>query len=145
MLQSLRTFGLVGIAMALGLLGAAVVGCTTQRPAADDCTADASVTCDPGAVGVSCAAGNTPAYVCSTPTTDPSSGNALYCCVTGTFPSGTCRADDSVMGCVAPAIGFSCAGAFTPEQTDPSLECAGGFPDPSNGQLDFCCCVGGSC
>jgi hypothetical protein len=131
--------------LAVGL----ALGCNPP-PAADQCQMDTTLSCYPGGQGWSCPSGNVPAmngadYVCSDPATDPGTGNQLYCCATAVMPAGTCKTDDSVPGCAAPAIGFSCAGAYTPEQTDIELECIGGEPDPHSGQLLFCCCFGGRC
>jgi hypothetical protein len=128
---------------------ALALGCN-PAPAPDQCQMDMTLACDPGGQGWSCPTGNVPAsngadYVCSAPTTDPTTGDQLYCCATATMPAGTCRADDGVPACAAPAIGFSCAGAYSPEQTDPELECRGGAPDPTSGQLLFCCCFGAEC
>jgi hypothetical protein len=119
------------------------------------CAQDDTVTgCDDTSYGFSCASGSAdpsaddPSLVCSTPVTDPTTGNDDYCCAdTGSASSsggtssggstGGCDADPSLT-CDAGATGVSCDSSTAPD--------AGTFgicSDPSDqgGGVDGYCCV----
>ena len=116
------------------------------------CTQDDTVQgCDFPSFGFSCAGGSAdpsaddPSLTCSQPTTDPNTGDDLYCCVdngsTGSGSgsgsgSGGCS-DDGSLSCDAGASGVSCPTGTTPDTgtfgicSDPS--------DQGNGIDGFCC------
>jgi hypothetical protein len=111
------------------------------------CGPDATVTGCMGSDGYSCPAGSQPpdatdtTLICSDPVA--SGPDDIYCCYTSpTFPAGTCAYDQTLdQACDAMdtgALGYSCQGTDTPEQTDSSLTCS---VDQGNGQ--FCCTTGG--
>jgi hypothetical protein len=131
------------------LVGASACTATvTTGGAGAQCSIDGAVAgCAANASGYSCSGGQTPeqtnaSLLCSTGTTG-TGGATLYCCVTGAFTSNTCGADASVRGCIDSSIGFSCTSDNRPEQTDSSLVCSTGTPDPSGATL-YCCNTTGS-
>jgi hypothetical protein len=117
------------------------------------CAEDPNVTssCGDPAFGFSCTGTDSPdqtdpTLICSDPTTDPTTGDSLYCCTDGytppsssggTIPAG-CAADGSV-SCTGNAFGYSCAPGDNPEVEDPSLSCSIPETDPATGNDVFCC------
>jgi hypothetical protein len=156
--------GVVWAAAAMVTAGALAVGCTVSSPnptstsgsgsgssssgsssggGSGGCAGDPSLQCDPGSVGVDCAAASDnpealdPTYVCSDPSTQ-TDGTFGYCCAS--YPAGgPCGQDTSVQGCAYPSVGFSCTGSDTPEQTDPSITCSESVVDPTSGLTLYCC------
>jgi hypothetical protein len=116
-------------------------GSTSSSGSGTGCSADGTLSCDPGTVGVDCTGGadaetEFPGYICSAPATQ-SDGSDGFCCAEG-FSGSTCSQDLSVSGCVDPSVGFSCTGTDTPDQADASLNCSAAVVD-SNGDSLYCC------
>jgi hypothetical protein len=119
------------------------------------CTPDGTITgCSPDTWGVSCPNGSAspdasdPTLTCSNPTTDPSTGDDLYCCTDtytgggsssgGTIPAGC--TSDSTVSCTGNAFGYSCAAGDNPEAEDPNLSCSIPETDPAGTGNDIFCC-----
>jgi hypothetical protein len=122
------------------------VGSSSGIPVPAGCVADASLACDPSAVGISCPAGDDPSttgLLCSAPTPNPD-GTDGYCCEPFSSPP-SCQPDSTVVGCQYPAYGFACAaGGGSPDQEDPALVCSAPVVDPSSGVDLYCCTDNGS-
>ncbi len=125
------------------LASALCTGCTSQTvtaTTAPGCSPDSTVIGCAGSAGFSCSTNETPEQ------TDPSlvcsdgvpggGGLTLYCCVQ--FRSSSCGPDPTVQNCPGSSIGFSCTGAQSPEDTDPSLRCGPGALGNA-GSLLYCC------
>jgi hypothetical protein len=106
------------------------------------CEVDSTLSCGAGEDPISCTGGGDPEAVypgdiCSVPS-DQGGGVSGYCCAPG-FTGSTCAQDSSVDGCVFPSDGFSCTGADTPDQADPTLNCSAPTTDPNTGDQLYCC------
>ena len=119
-------------------------------PTPTGCTQDSAVVCAGGGDGFSCAAGDNPevidpTYSCSTPVTDPATGDDTYCCISFSGTSSTCAADDSLTSvCPDPtSYGYVCASGDDPTTLDPSLNCSAAVPDADGVHDDFCCTLTG--
>ncbi|HEY4016409.1 MAG TPA: hypothetical protein VGM06_23905 [Polyangiaceae bacterium] len=60
----------------------------------------------------------------------------------GGTASSSCAADDTVAGCGSPSTGYSCTGADTPADSDPTLACSVG--EAGNAGSTIYCCLSGS-
>lgn len=153
-LQSL-TIGTV--IMALGIVGVTAMGCTATASGGattssgggrtppgsgsipTGCAADATLSCSPDAIGISCPAGTSPddpTLECSDPT--PAGSSDGYCCIQW-VSGGDCTPDATVTGCDYPSYGFSCtAGSAPPDAADATLTCS---TPTASGSEDLYCCV----
>jgi hypothetical protein len=107
---------------------------------APGCSPDSTVTGCSGSAGFSCNTTQTPdqldpRLVCSDGIPG-GRGLVLYCCVP--FQSTSCAPDPTIQDCPGSSIGFSCTGAQTPEDTDPTLACGPGALG-NVGSLLYCC------
>ena len=114
--------------------------CCTSAVLSPTCAPDATIeTCGSLAIGYSCAGddspGNSaPSLACSMGQVG-SDGTTPRCCIPFAQAADACQENDAVTGCAAGSYGFSCAGATTPGDLDPALQCqalAGGL---------FCCAL----
>lgn len=122
---------------------AGFTGCTSSTVTAAEpagCSPDPTVTGCSGSAGFSCNTSATPDQLDSTLVCSDGipggHGLVLYCCVT--FQSTSCAPDPTVQNCPGSSIGFSCTGAQTPEDTNPTLACGPGALGNA-GSLLYCC------
>jgi hypothetical protein len=124
-----------------GAAGLTLYCCSPFGQYWSDCALDSSIAgCVGTWFGFSCSGPTSPdeadaSLTCSAGI--PSGADTLYCCNSEVLPP-TCAGDTTVTGCAGAAIGYSCAGKATPDQSDPSLACTpatGGTP----GESPFCC------
>jgi hypothetical protein len=96
---------------------AAGFSCTSQDgPPTTPSDADPTIACSSGQVG--------------------SGGAVRYCCNTAAIPP-QCTVSGSESTCTGISVGYSCAGAATPGDGDPSLACAAGSAGSAG--TDYCC------
>jgi hypothetical protein len=124
--------------------GAQKTFCCTSGPIASTCAPDPMVSdCTGVAIGYSCAGPDAPAganaSVTCGPATPPGPGETSHCCIPFAKSMAACDEDDAVPGCdAAGSFGFSCAGAASPDETNPALHCSAGAP-AAGGGATFCC------
>jgi hypothetical protein len=106
------------------------------------CAADSTVSgCTGASIGFSCTGTDTPEQAdsslnCSAGVAG-NAGSTLFCCLP-TSGATTCAADSTVAGCVGGALGYSCTGTDTPDQTNSALYCSNGVAGNAGSTL-FCC------
>jgi hypothetical protein len=131
----------LGTSASLVLAWAFTTGCTVNAASTTPCSVDAQVACTGDSVGYSCDNTATPqqndsTLNCGAGVTEPD-GDTGFCCGTAATGGGTCTAD-STIACTDGSSGYSCTGAETPTDSDPTQSCGAGVSD-NNGNTNFCC------
>jgi hypothetical protein len=123
---------------------AAVIACTDGSETYDfvtDCIEDFSndAGCEAGGLPYTCSSGSLPTD--SDPTlicqggSGVSNGDITFCCASSTAAPSSCNTDQTVP-CQSDEVGYTCAGADSPSNTDPALICDA---QPQSGANAYCC------
>jgi hypothetical protein len=128
-----------GVSALLLFAWAFATGCTVNAASTTQCNVDAGVSCMGNSVGYSCQGDARPpqndsALSCGAGVAE-ASGETGFCCAVQS--SSACTIDNTA-GCTDGSTGYSCAGAQSPADSDPTQACGAGVSD-NNGNSLYCC------